>query len=213
MNKAVGNVKDYAGGVADNFAGGQQAVEAFNKRYSPVTPKAGSGDSPSNSSQPRNVHEALSKAATDSPNAHPTDTANTPKSNMSHAMSDAHRGLPTRTNAPKSSAANSTKPIVSGGTVVQPKGVGATPATMSRPNTPSLSGTLPGKKTVTQPLTAAQQKKRIAPGLKVLLQNKKRKCRIKKAYQVKRTSETFNLLANTVKLTVVDFREYTDGEN
>ena len=87
VNKAVGNVKDYAGGVADNFAGGQQAVEAFNKRYSPVTPKAGSGDSPSNSSQPRNVHEALSKAATDSPNAHPTDTANTPQSNMSHAMS------------------------------------------------------------------------------------------------------------------------------
>ncbi|WP_273705666.1 pLS20_p028 family conjugation system transmembrane protein [Leuconostoc mesenteroides] len=160
VNKAVGNVKDYAGGVADNFAGGQQAVEAFNKRYSPVTPKAGSGDSPSNSSQPRNVHEALSKAATDSPNAHPTDTANTPQSNMSHAMSDAHRGLPTRTNAPKSSAANSTKPIVSGGTVVQPKGVGATPATMSRPNTPSLSGTLPGKKTVTQPLTAAQQKEK-----------------------------------------------------
>ncbi|HCN55877.1 MAG TPA: hypothetical protein DIS64_05910 [Leuconostoc citreum] len=159
VNKAVGNVKDYAGGVADNFAGGQQAVEAFNKRHSPVTTKANSGDTPS-SSQPRNVHEALSKAVTDSPNAHPTDTANTPQSNMSHAMSDAHRGLPTRTNAPKSSAANSTKPIVSGGTVVQPKGVGATPATMSRPNTPSLSGTLPGKKTVTQPLTAAQQKEK-----------------------------------------------------
>lgn len=160
VNKAVGNVKDYAGGVADNFAGGQQAVEAFNKRHSPVTPKAASGDSPSNSSQPRNVHEALSKAATDSPNAHPKDTANTPQSNMSHAMSDAHRGLPTRTNAPKSSAANSTKPIVSGGTVVQPKGVGATPATMSRPNTPRLSGTLPGKKRVIQPLTPVQQKEK-----------------------------------------------------
>ena len=160
VNKAVGNVKDYAGGVADNFAGGQQAVEAFNKRYSPVTPKAGSGDSPSNSSQPRNVHEALSKAATDSPNSHPKDTANHSQSNMSHAMSDAHRGLATRTNSPKSSAANSTKPIVSGGTVVQPKGVGATPATMSRPNTPRLSGTLPGKKTVTQPLTPVQQKEK-----------------------------------------------------
>lgn len=159
VNKTVDNVKDYAGGVADNFAGGQQAVEAFNKRHSPVTPKSNNGDTPS-SSQPRNVHEALSKAATDSPNAHPTDTANTPQSNMSHAMSDAHRGLATRTNSPKSSAANSTKPIVSGGTVVQPKGVGATPATMSRPNTPRLSGTLPGKKTVTQPLTPAQQKEK-----------------------------------------------------
>lgn len=159
VNKAVGNVKDYAGGVADNFAGGQQAVEAFNKRHSPVTPKANSGDTPS-SSQPRNVHEALSKAVTDSPNSHPKDTANKSQSNISHAMSDAHRGLPTRTNSPKSSAVDSTKPIVSGGTVVQPKGVGATPATMSRPNTPRLSGTLPGKKSVTQPLTAAQQKEK-----------------------------------------------------
>lgn len=159
VNKAVGNVKDYAGGVADNFAGGQQAVEAFNKRHSPITPKSNSGDTPS-SSQPRNVHEALSKAVTDSPNSHPKDTANKSQSNMSHAMSDAHRGLSTRTNSPKSSAGNSTKPIVSGGTVVQPKGVGATPATMSRPNTPRLSGTLPGKKSVTQPLTAAQQKEK-----------------------------------------------------
>lgn len=159
VNKAVGNVKDYAGGVADNFAGGQQAVEAFNKRHSPVTPKSNNGDTPS-PSQPRNVHEALSKAATDSPNSHPKDTANHSQSNMSHAMSDAHRGLATRTNSPKSSTANSTKPIVSGGTVVQPKGVGATPATMSRPNTPRLSGTLPGKKMVTQPLTPAQQKEK-----------------------------------------------------
>lgn len=159
VNKAVGNVKDYAGGVADNFAGGQQAVEAFNKRHSPVTPKSNYGETPS-SSQPRNVHEALSKAATDSPNAHPKDTANKSQSNMSHAMSDAHRGLPTRTNSPKSSVTNSTKPIVSGGTVVQPKGVGATPATMSRPNTPRLSGTLPGRKTVTQPLTPVQQKEK-----------------------------------------------------
>ncbi|MDI6553796.1 pLS20_p028 family conjugation system transmembrane protein [Leuconostoc falkenbergense] len=159
VNKAVGNVKDYAGGVADNFAGGQQAVEAFNKRHSPITPKSNSGDTPS-SSQPRNVHEALSKAATNSPNSHPKDTANRSQSNVSHAMSDAHRGLSTRTNSPKSGAANSTKPIVSGGTVVQPKGVGATPATMSRPNTPRLSGTLPGKKTVTQPLTPVQQKEK-----------------------------------------------------
>lgn len=159
VNKAVGNVKDYAGGVADNFAGGQQAVEAFNKRHSPVTPKSNNGDTPS-SSQPHNVHEALSKAATDSPNSHPKDTANKSQSNMSHAMSDAHRGLSTRTNSPKSSTANSTKPIVSGGTVVQPKGVGATPATMSRPNTPRLSGTLPGRKTVTQPLTPVQQKEK-----------------------------------------------------
>ncbi|APE76726.1 hypothetical protein ARA02_05050 [Leuconostoc mesenteroides subsp. jonggajibkimchii] len=159
VNKAVGNVKDYAGGVADNFAGGQQAVEAFNKRHSPVTPKSNSGDTPS-SSQPRNVHEALSKAATDSPNSHSKDTANKSKSNMSHAMSDAHRGLPTGTNSPKSSATSSTKPIVSGGTVVQPKGVGATPATMSHTNTPRLSGTLPGRKTVTQPLTPVQQKEK-----------------------------------------------------
>ncbi|MFZ2966276.1 MAG: hypothetical protein WA079_04955, partial [Leuconostoc falkenbergense] len=49
VNKAVGNVKDYAGGVADNFAGGQQAVEAFNKRQSPVTPKSNTGETPSSS--------------------------------------------------------------------------------------------------------------------------------------------------------------------
>ena len=152
VNKAVGNVKDYAGGVADNFAGGQQAVEAFNKRHSPVTPKTSTGATPSNSSQPRNVHEALSKAATDSPNSHPNDTGG--------LMSDAHRGLPTGTDSPKSSAANPTKPIVSGGTVVQPKGVGVTPATMSRPNTPRLSGTLPGKKTITKPLSPAQQQEK-----------------------------------------------------
>ncbi|MGX4593617.1 pLS20_p028 family conjugation system transmembrane protein [Leuconostoc sp. JNUCC 76] len=159
VNKAVGNVKDYAGGVTDSFECGKQAVEAFNKRHSPVTPKAGGSDKSVTNSQPRNVHEALSKAATNSPNAHPKDTANKSQS-MSHAMSDAHRGLPIKNNSPKSSAANSTKPIVSGGTVVQPKGVGATPATMSRPNTPRLSGTLPGKKTVTQPLTPAQQKEK-----------------------------------------------------
>ncbi|QEA58330.1 hypothetical protein FGL74_00790 [Leuconostoc koreense] len=159
VNKAVGNVKDYAGGVADNFAGGQQAVEAFNKRHSPVTPKSNNGNTPS-SSQPRNVHEALSKAATDSPNAHPKDTGGQSQSNMSHAMSDAHRGLPTGTHSNKTSANTTTKPIVSGGTVVQPKGIGATPATMSRPNTPRLSGTLPGQKKATQPLTPAQQKEK-----------------------------------------------------
>lgn len=158
VNKAVGNVKDYAGGVADNFAGGQQAVEAFNKRHSPVTPKSTTADTPSNSSQPRNVHGVLSKAATDSPNAHPKDTAGQSQSNMSHAMSDAQRGLTTRTNSNKPSAARSTKPVVSGGTIVRPKGFGATPTTTLRSNTPSLSGTLPGKKTVAQPLTPVQQK-------------------------------------------------------
>ena len=160
VNKAVGNVKEYAGGVADNFAGGQQAVDAFNKRHSPVTPKTSTGATPSNSSQPRNVHEALSKAATDSPNSHPKDTGGQSQSNMSHAMSDAHRGLPTGTHSNKPSANSTTKPLVSGGTVVQPKGVGATPATMSRPNAPRLSGTLPGQKKATQPLTPAQQKEK-----------------------------------------------------
>lgn len=160
VNKAVGNVKDYAGGVADNFAGGQQAVDAFNKRHSPVTPKTNTGTTPSNSSQPRNVHEALSKAATDSPNSHPKDTGGQSQSNMSHAMSDAHRGLPTGTHSNKTTANTTTKRIVSGGTVVQPKGIGATPATMSRPNTPRLSGTLPGQKKATQPLTPAQQKEK-----------------------------------------------------
>ena len=160
VNKAVGNVKDYAGGVTDSFEGGKQAVEAFNKRHSHVTPKAGVTDKSVTNSQPRNVHEVLSKAATESPNSHPKDTANKSQSNMSHAMSDSHRGLPTRTNSPKSSAANSTKPIVSGGTVVQPKGVGATPATMSRPCTPRLSGTLSGQTTVKKPLSAAQRKEK-----------------------------------------------------
>lgn len=158
VNQAIGNVKDYAGGVADNFAGGQQAVDAFNKRHSPVTPNTTTGNTPYHASQPRNVHEALSKAATDSPNSHTKDTVGQSQSNMSHAMADAHRGLPTGNHSNKPSATSSTQPIVSGGTIVQPKGVGATPATMYHPNTPSLSGTLPGKKTVTQPLTPAQQK-------------------------------------------------------
>lgn len=158
VNKAVGNVKDYAGGVTDSFEGGKQAVEAFNKRHSPVKPKSNSVDTPSTSAQPRNVHEVLSKTATNSPNTHPKET--TGQSNMSRSMADAHRGLTTGTNSSKPSAISSKKPIVSGGTVVQPKGVGATPSTMSRPNTPRLSGTLLGQTTVKKPLSAAQQKEK-----------------------------------------------------
>ncbi|ANY10944.1 pLS20_p028 family conjugation system transmembrane protein [Leuconostoc lactis] len=158
VNQAVGNVKDYAGGVADNFEGGKQAVEAFNKRHSPVTPKSTTGNTPSTSAQPRNVHEALSKATTNSPNAHPKETAG--QSNMSRSMADAHRGLTAGTNSSKTSANSSKKPIVSGGTVVQPKGVGATPAIMSRPTAPHLSGTLSGQTIVKKPLSAAQQKEK-----------------------------------------------------
>ena len=99
-------------------------------------------------------------------------------------MSDAHHGLPTGTHSNKSSA-NSTTPIVSVGTVVQPKGVGATPATMSRPNTPRLSGTLPGKKTITKPLSPAQQQEKDRAWAESVIANQKAKMQNQQKVSIK----------------------------
>lgn len=148
VNQAVGNVKNYANGVADNFDGGKQAVDAFNKRHNPVTPKASDTINP-----PRNVHEALSKATASSAAVNTQkDTTSSDNASMSQAMAGARQGL--------TSSASTNHPIVSGGTVVKPKGIGATPGTMDRPTVQRLSGTVQGLNTVKQPLTPAQQKEK-----------------------------------------------------
>ena len=156
VNKAVGNVKDYAGGVADNFEGGKQAVDAFNKRHTPVSPNTGQVTPGSN--QPQNVHEALAKASdgTAKKTEIPTSNDHGSQNNMSHAMTGAHQGLASK---PNSNNTNTNKrPIVSGGTVVQPKGLGATPSAMSRPTPQRLSGTLSGKSPANKSLTPDEQK-------------------------------------------------------
>lgn len=153
VNQAVDNVKNYAGGVADNFEGGKQAVDAFNKRHSPVKPNSTNLNGTPN--QPRNVHEALANASTSSPASKAQEKGNTPQqNNISRDMTAAHQGL----SSGHSDAER--KPIVSGGTVVQPKGAGATPSTMSRPASQRLSGTLQGRNVVNQPLSPAQQKEK-----------------------------------------------------
>ena len=154
VNKAVGNVKDYAGGVADNFEGGKQAVDAFNKRHTPVSSNTEQVTPASN--QPQNVHEALAKASDGKAKKTeiPTSNDHGSQNNMSHAMSGAHQGL-----ASKSNSNNTNKrPIVSGGTVVQPKGLGATPSAMSRPTSQRLTGMLSGKSPVNKSLTPDEQK-------------------------------------------------------
>ncbi|MBZ5947930.1 hypothetical protein KII93_05540 [Leuconostoc gelidum subsp. gasicomitatum] len=156
VNKAVGNVKDYAGGVADNFEGGKQAVDAFNKRHTPVSLNTEQVTPGSN--QPQNVHEALAKASDGTPKKTeiPTSNDHGSQNNMNHAMTGAHQGLASK---PNSNNTNTNKqPIVSGGTVVQPKGLGATPSAMSRPTPQRLSGTLSGKSPVNKSLTPDEQK-------------------------------------------------------
>ncbi|CUW10779.1 pLS20_p028 family conjugation system transmembrane protein [Leuconostoc gasicomitatum] len=156
VNKAVGNVKDYAGGVTDNFEGGKQAVDAFNKRHTPVSPNAAKITPASN--QPQNVHEALAKAfaGTVKKTEIPTSNDHGSQNNISHAMTGAHQGLASK---PNSNNTNTNKrPIVSEGTVVQPKGLGATPSAMSRPTPQRLSGTLSGKPPVNKSLTPDEQK-------------------------------------------------------
>ncbi|CAM3167515.1 pLS20_p028 family conjugation system transmembrane protein [Leuconostoc rapi] len=156
VNKAVGNVKDYAGGVADNFEGGKQAVDAFNKRHTPVSPNTEQVTPAGN--QPQNVHEALAKASDGAAKKTeiPTSNDHGSQNNMSHAMTGAHQGLDSK---PNSNNTNTNKrPIVSGGTVVQPKGLGATPSAMSRTIPQRLSGTLSGKSPVNKSLTPDEQK-------------------------------------------------------
>lgn len=55
---AVDNVKDYAGGIKDGYSGGKQAVDAFNKRHTPVEANLGSASGET----PQNAHEALGGA-------------------------------------------------------------------------------------------------------------------------------------------------------
>lgn len=59
---AVDNVKDYGNGIKDGFEGGKQAVDAFNKRHTPVDPNQSMSDKDTAGSQPKNVHDVLSNA-------------------------------------------------------------------------------------------------------------------------------------------------------
>ncbi|WP_349550016.1 pLS20_p028 family conjugation system transmembrane protein [Leuconostoc pseudomesenteroides] len=101
---AVDNVKDYAGGIQDSFEGGQQAVDAFNKRHTPVNPNEAMQDTETQS-QPKNVHEALSQAQKGLNRRQDTETrpsgsqsrvVGSPESsttNMGQTMSGARQGL------------------------------------------------------------------------------------------------------------------------
>ena len=57
VSNVVDNVKDYVGTVGDSYSGGKQAVDAFNKRHSPIEIKNDTLQGATQ--QPRNVHEVL----------------------------------------------------------------------------------------------------------------------------------------------------------
>lgn len=57
VSNVVDNVKDYVGTVGDSYSGGKQAVEAFNKRHSPIEIKNDTLQAATQ--QPRNVHDVL----------------------------------------------------------------------------------------------------------------------------------------------------------
>ncbi|MFR4248928.1 MAG: pLS20_p028 family conjugation system transmembrane protein [Leuconostoc lactis] len=68
VGHVVDNVKDYVGTVGDSYSGGKQAVDAFNKRHSPIEIK--NDTLPGVTQPPRNVHEVLqSHQSTGSSNA------------------------------------------------------------------------------------------------------------------------------------------------
>lgn len=57
VSNVVDNVKDYVGTVGDSYSGGKQAVDAFNKRHSPIEIKNDTLQGATQ--QPRNVHDVL----------------------------------------------------------------------------------------------------------------------------------------------------------
>ncbi|MCQ6659727.1 pLS20_p028 family conjugation system transmembrane protein [Leuconostoc citreum] len=59
VNKAVEGAKDYAGSIQDGFEGGQQAVDAFNQRHTPVDPNRALDQTVG---QHNSAHDALSRA-------------------------------------------------------------------------------------------------------------------------------------------------------
>ncbi|MCP1275786.1 pLS20_p028 family conjugation system transmembrane protein [Leuconostoc citreum] len=59
VNKAIEDAKDYAGSIQDGFEGGQQAVDAFNQRHTPVDPNRALNQT---AGQPDSARDALSRA-------------------------------------------------------------------------------------------------------------------------------------------------------
>ncbi|WP_099044430.1 pLS20_p028 family conjugation system transmembrane protein [Leuconostoc citreum] len=59
VKKAVDGAKDYAGGIQDGYEGGQQAVDAFNRRHTPVDANRSLDQT---AGQPNSAHDALSRA-------------------------------------------------------------------------------------------------------------------------------------------------------
>jgi len=62
VNKAVEGAKDYAGGIQDGYEGGQQAVDAFNRRHTPVDANRALDQNDTNHDQPNSAHDVLSQA-------------------------------------------------------------------------------------------------------------------------------------------------------
>lgn len=61
VNKAVEGAKDYAGSIQDGFEGGQQAVDAFNQRHTPVNPNRALDQTADTTRQPNSAHDALNR--------------------------------------------------------------------------------------------------------------------------------------------------------
>ncbi|WP_349550075.1 pLS20_p028 family conjugation system transmembrane protein [Leuconostoc pseudomesenteroides] len=63
IDQVVDGVKDYAGGIKDNFEGGKQAVDAFNKRHGRIDPNQSMpGENRDLMQRAQSVEEALAKA-------------------------------------------------------------------------------------------------------------------------------------------------------
>lgn len=102
---AVDNVKDYGDSIKDGFEGGKQAVDAFNKRHTPLDPNQSMSNEDTGGPQPKNVHDALSKAqkgVTRSPkstgvgsgsDSGSSGTGSTKAPNMSQKLQGARQGL------------------------------------------------------------------------------------------------------------------------
>ncbi|WP_349549714.1 pLS20_p028 family conjugation system transmembrane protein [Leuconostoc pseudomesenteroides] len=105
VKDAVDNVKDYGNGIKDGFEGGKQAVDAFNKRHSPVDPNQSMSDKDTGGPQPKNVHDALAnaqKGVTRGPESTgvgsgtvsaSSGSGNTTTTNMSQKLQGARQGL------------------------------------------------------------------------------------------------------------------------
>ncbi|MGR8772679.1 pLS20_p028 family conjugation system transmembrane protein [Leuconostoc citreum] len=64
VKKTVDGAKNYAGGIQDGYEGGQQAVDAFNRRHTPVDANRAMEQADTNHDQTNSARDVLSQART-----------------------------------------------------------------------------------------------------------------------------------------------------